>query len=165
MIPNGQVVGFWDALLAVGVSPVGLGARDTLRLEAGMNLYGSDMDDSTSPLTSGLNWTIAWEPAGRDFIGRAAIQAEKEAGVKEKFVGLVLLEKGVLRGHQKIYCDAGEGEITSGTFSPTLGKSVALARVPQGIGAQCEVEIRGKRLVAQVVKPVFVRNGKSLLEL
>ena len=165
MIPNDQVVDFWDALLAAGVAPVGLGARDTLRLEAGMNLYGSDMDDTTSPLTSGLNWTIAWEPADRDFIGRVAIQAEKQAGVKEKLVGLVLLEKGVLRGHQKIYCDAGEGEITSGTFSPTLGKSVALARVPQQIGDQCEVEIRGKRLAAQVVKPVFVRNGKSLLEL
>ena len=165
MVPNDQVVAFWDSLLAAGVGPVGLGARDTLRLEAGMNLYGSDMDDTTSPLTSGLNWTIAWEPADRDFIGRAAIQAEKEAGVKQKFVGLVLLEKGVLRGHQKIYCDAGEGEITSGTFSPTLGKSVALARVPQQIGDQCEVEIRGKRLAAKVVKPVFVRNGKSLLEL
>jgi aminomethyltransferase len=165
MIPNSQVVEFWDSLLAAGVGPVGLGARDTLRLEAGMNLYGSDMDDTTSPLTSGLNWTIAWEPEDRDFIGRAAIHAEKESGVKQKFVGLVLLEKGVLRGHQNIYCDAGEGEITSGTFSPTLGKSVALARVPQQIGKQCEVEIRGKRLAAKVVKPVFVRNGKSLLEL
>ena len=164
MIPNEQVVEFWDRLLVAGVAPVGLGARDTLRLEAGMNLYGSDMDDTTSPLTSGLNWTIAWEPAERDFIGRTAIQNEKNAGVEQKFVGLVLLEKGVLRGHQKIYCDAGEGEITSGTFSPTLGKSVALARVPVGIGAQCEVEIRGKRLAAQVVKPVFVRNGKSLLD-
>jgi len=165
MIPNEHVVEFWDSLLEAGVGPVGLGARDTLRLEAGMNLYGSDMDDTTSPLTSGLNWTIAWEPEDRDFIGRVAIQAEKESGVKQKFVGLVLLEKGVLRGHQKIYCEAGEGEITSGTFSPTLGKSIALARVPQQIGEQCEVEIRGKRLAAKVVKPVFVRNGKSLLEL
>lgn len=164
MIPNEQVGEFWDQLLENDVAPVGLGARDTLRLEAGMNLYGSDMDDATSPLTSGLNWTIAWEPAERDFIGRTAIQAERDAGVKQKFVGLVLLDKGVLRGHQKIHCDAGEGEITSGTFSPTLGKSIALARVPKDIGAQCEVEIRGKRLAAQVVKPVFVRNGKSLLE-
>ena len=163
MIPNKRVVEFWDALIKAGVEPVGLGARDTLRLEAGMNLYGFDMDDTTSPLTSGLNWTIAWEPADRDFIGRAAIQEEKEAGVKKKFVGLVLLEKGVLRGHQKIYCDGGEGEITSGTFSPTLSKSIALARVPHTIGEQCEVEIRGKRLLAQVVKPVFVRNGQALL--
>lgn len=164
MIPNEQVGEFWDRLLDAGAAPIGLGARDTLRLEAGMNLYGSDMDDATSPLVSGLNWTIAWEPADRDFIGRAAIQAELDNGVAQKFVGLVLLDKGVLRGHQKIYCDAGEGEITSGTFSPTLGKSIALARVPQGIGAHCEVEIRGKRLSAQVVKPAFVRNGQSLLE-
>lgn len=164
MLPNEQAGEFWDRLLAAGVVPVGLGARDTLRLEAGMNLYGSDMDDTTSPLTSGLNWTIAWEPAERDFIGRVAIQSEQEAGIKQKLVGLVLLDKGVLRGHQKIYCDTGEGEITSGTFSPTLGKSIALARVPHDIGAHCEVEIRGKRLAAQVVKPVFVRNGKSMLE-
>ena len=164
MLPNDQAGKFWGRLLAAGVLPVGLGARDTLRLEAGMNLYGSDMDDTTSPLTSGLNWTIAWEPAERDFIGRAAIQSEQDAGVKQKLVGLVLMDKGVLRGHQKIYCDTGEGEITSGTFSPTLGKSIALARVPHDIGTHCEVEIRGKRLVAQVVKPVFARNGKSMLE-
>jgi len=163
MIPSERVVDFWDQLLANDVTPVGLGARDTLRLEAGMNLYGSDMDDSTSPLTSGLNWTIAWEPANRDFIGRASIEAARGSGIKQTFVGLVLLDKGVLRGHQKIYCAAGEGEITSGTFSPTLGKSIALARVPHGIGSQCEVEIRGKRLAAEVVKPVFVRNGKSML--
>ena len=164
MVPNEQVVELWDRLLGAGVMPVGLGARDTLRLEAGMNLYGSDMDDTTSPLTSGLNWTIAWEPGEREFIGRAAIQAERDAGVIEKFVGLMLLDKGVLRGHQKIHCEAGEGEITSGTYSPTLGRSIALARVPEAIGSHCEVEIRGKRLKAQVVKPVFVRNGQSILE-
>lgn len=164
MVPNEQVAMFWDRLLEAGVVPVGLGARDTLRLEAGMNLYGSDMDDTTSPLSSGLNWTIAWEPADRDFIGRVALESEKAAVVKQTFVGLVLLDKGVLRGHQKIFCDAGEGEITSGTFSPTLSKSIALARVPKDIGEQCEVEIRGKRLAAQVVKPIFVRNGKSLLK-
>lgn len=163
MVPNERIGAFWDQLLAAGVAPIGLGARDTLRLEAGMNLYGSDMDDSTSPLTSGLGWTIAWEPADRNFIGRDAIQAEREAGVKQKLVGLVLLEKGVLRGHQKVHCAAGEGEITSGTFSPTLGKSVALARVPADIGDTCDVEIRGKRLTAQVVKPVFVRHGQSQL--
>ncbi|MGB1310122.1 MAG: glycine cleavage system aminomethyltransferase GcvT [Leucothrix sp.] len=164
MIPNEHIISVWDRLLDAGVTPVGLGARDTLRLEAGMNLYGSDMDDTTSPLTSGLNWTIAWEPEERNFIGRYAIQAERDAGVEQTFVGLVLLDKGVLRGHQKIYCDAGEGEITSGTFSPTLGQSIALARVPKEIGTHCEVDIRGRRLTAQVVKPVFVRNGQSMLE-
>ena len=164
MLPNEQIGDFWNQLLAAEVAPIGLGARDTLRLEAGMNLYGSDMDETTSPLTSGLSWTISWKPEERDFIGRSAIQAEKSQGVTHKLVGLVLLEKGVLRGHQKIFCDAGEGEITSGTFSPTLKKSVALARVPTAIGDTCEVEIRGKRLAAQVVKPVFVRNGQSQLD-
>ena len=164
MLPNEQIGDFWNQLLTADVAPIGLGARDTLRLEAGMNLYGSDMDETTSPLTSGMSWTIAWEPEDRDFIGRTALQAEKSQGVSHKLVGLVLLEKGVLRGHQKIFCEAGEGEITSGTFSPTLGKSVALARVPAVIGNRCEVEIRGKRLAAQVVKPVFVRNGQSQLD-
>ena len=164
MLPNEQIGDFWNQLLAAEVAPIGLGARDTLRLEAGMNLYGSDMDETTSPLTSGLSWTIAWKPEERDFIGRTAIQAEKNQGATHKLVGLVLLEKGVLRGHQKIFCEAGEGEITSGTFSPTLKKSIALARVPTAIGDTCEVEIRGKRLAAQVVKPVFVRNGQSQLD-
>ncbi|PID46248.1 MAG: glycine cleavage system protein T [Proteobacteria bacterium] len=164
MLPNERAGDLWERLLAVGVAPIGLGARDTLRLEAGMNLYGSDMDETTSPLVSGLSWTIAWEPQDRDFIGRRAIQAEKEQGVSQKLVGLVLQEKGVLRGHQKVVCDVGEGEITSGTFSPTLGKSIALARVPASIGDSCEVEIRGKCLAAKVVKPVFVRNGKSQLD-
>lgn len=164
MLPNERIGDFWNQLLAVDVAPIGLGARDTLRLEAGMNLYGSDMDESTSPLVSGMGWTIAWEPEDRDFIGRKAIQTEKSRGVSQKLVGLVLLDKGVLRGHQKVYCEAGEGEITSGTFSPTLSKSIALARVPASIGEQCEVEIRGKRLAAKVVKPVFVRNGQSQLD-
>ena len=164
MVPNDQVSDFWDELLAAGVAPIGLGARDTLRLEAGMNLYGADMDETISPLTAGMGWTIAWEPADRNFIGREALEAEKSAGVTQKLVGLVLTGKGVLRGHQKVYCAAGEGEITSGTFSPTLGKSVALARVPVGIEGECEVEIRGKRLAATVVKPVFVRNGQSQLD-
>lgn len=164
MLPNEQIGDFWNQLLAAEVMPIGLGARDTLRLEAGMNLYGADMDETTSPLTSGLGWTIAWEPEDRDFIGKNAIQSEKAQGVSQKLVGLVLQEKGVLRGHQKIFCDAGQGEITSGTFSPTLGLSIALARVPSAIGELCEVEIRGKRLAAKVVKPVFVRNGQSQLD-
>ena len=164
MVPNEKISDLWSKLLATNVAPIGLGARDTLRLEAGMNLYGSDMDETTSPLASGLGWTIAWKPEGRDFIGRTAIESEKAQGVSHKLIGLILLEKGVLRGHQKIFCDAGKGEITSGTFSPTLGKSIALARVPAAIGDSCEVEIRGKRLAAQVVKPVFVRNGQSQLD-
>jgi aminomethyltransferase len=164
MVPESEAPAFWDALVDAGVKPCGLGARDTLRLEAGMNLYGTDMDESTSPLVSGLGWTVAWEPVERDFIGRKALQAEKQQGVKHKLVGLVLEDKGVLRGHQKVLVEGvGEGEITSGSFSPSLKQSIALARVPAATGDSCQVEIRGKLLRARVVKPVFFREGKSCL--
>jgi aminomethyltransferase len=153
----------WQMLLDAGVAPIGLGARDTLRLEAGMNLYGSDMDEHTTPLESNLAWTVAWDPEDRMFIGREALEKQKAAPPR-KLVGLVLEDRGVLRGHQKVYCDgAGEGEITSGSFSPTLGKSIAFARVPAGTGEAVEVDIRGKRMAARVVKVPFVRNGKSCL--
>jgi glycine cleavage system T protein (aminomethyltransferase) len=165
IMPESEAVALWDALAEAGVKPSGLGARDTLRLEAGMNLYGTDMDETTSPLISGLGWTIAWEPADRDFIGRKPIEAEKAKGVEQKIVGLVLTDKGVLRGHQKIVVEGiGEGEITSGTFSPSLKQAIALARVPTATGDSCQVEIRGKLLNAQVVKPVFFREGKSCLK-
>jgi len=163
ILPQTQAPAFWEALAEAGVKPIGLGARDTLRLEAGMNLYGTDMDETTSPLISNLGWTIAWSPETRNFIGRSEIGAEKAAGVKQKLVGLVLQDKGVLRGHMKVVCEAGEGEITSGTFSPSLKQSIALARVPVGIGEYCEVEVRGKLLKANVVAPVFFREGKSCL--
>ncbi|WMP18364.1 glycine cleavage system aminomethyltransferase GcvT [Thiothrix lacustris] len=163
MFPNEQGHKVWDALLAADIKPIGLGARDTLRLEAGMNLYGTDMDETTSPLVSGLGWTIAWQPEDRNFIGRSALEALKAAGVPQKFVGLVLEGKGVLRSHMKVVCATGDGETTSGTFSPTLGVAIALARVPADCGETCEVDIRGKLHPAKVVKPSFVRNGKSLL--
>lgn len=162
MLPTSEAPAFWDKLAGAGVKPCGLGARDTLRLEAGMNLYGTDMTEDTSPLISGLGWTIAWQPEERDFIGRSVIEKEKAEGVKQKIVGLVLEGRGVLRGHQKVVTAAGDGEITSGTFSPSLQKSIALARVPVDIGDSCEVEIRGKLLKASVVKPVFVRDGKPV---
>ncbi|MFC1588983.1 glycine cleavage system aminomethyltransferase GcvT [Pseudomonadota bacterium] len=163
MLPESEAPALWDKLAHAGVKPCGLGARDTLRLEAGMNLYGTDMTEETSPLISGLGWTIAWEPEDRDFIGRAALQQEREQGVKQKIVGLILEERGVLRGHQKVVVEnVGEGEITSGTFSPTLKQSIALARVPAETGASCQVEIRGKLLNARVVKPVFVRDGQAV---
>jgi aminomethyltransferase len=163
MLPNSEAPALWDRLAEAGVKPCGLGARDTLRLEAGMNLYGSDMTEKTSPLISGLGWTIAWEPAERDFIGRAALQRQRDDGPAQKLVGLVLEDKGVLRGHQKVIVEnTGEGEITSGTYSPTLKQSIALARVPQRTGDHCQVEIRGKLLNARVVKPVFVRDGKAV---
>ncbi|HWV14543.1 MAG TPA: glycine cleavage system aminomethyltransferase GcvT [Cellvibrio sp.] len=164
MLPNTEAELFWKALAGAGVAPCGLGARDTLRLEAGMNLYGHEMDDSVSPLAANMGWTIAWEPASRNFIGREAIQAEKAAGVKQKLVGLVLRERGVLRAEQVVSVAGNEekGIITSGTFSPTLGYSIALARVPVGIGSQCTVDMRGKQVVVNVVAPSFVRNGKQV---
>lgn len=165
MLPANQAPDVWDRLLAEGVKPIGLGARDTLRLEAGMNLYGQDMDESTTPLESGLTWTVAWEPADRDFVGRKVIEQQRQQGTTRKLVGLVLEDRGVLRSHQKVLADdGGEGETTSGSFSPTLRKSIAMARVPANIGDACHVEIRGKKLSARVVKPPFVRMGKSCID-
>jgi len=164
MLPASEVVAFLNELVGAGISPIGLGARDTLRLEAGMNLYGQDMDESVTPLASNMAWTIAWEPGSRGFVGRAALQKQKADGVASKLVGLVLEERGVLRAHQVVRVEGiGEGEITSGSFSPTLGKSIALARVPAATGERAEVEIRGKWFPVRVVKPSFVRNGKALI--
>ena len=157
-----QIAELWDRLLAAGIAPCGLGARDTLRLEAGMNLYGSDMDETTSPLTSGLAWTVAMAD-DRDFIGRGALEAEKSAGVAQTFVGLLLLDKGVLRNHLRVVTDQGDGEITSGSYSPTLQKSIAMARIPAGVSGEVEVEMRNKLLKARIVKLPFVREGKSML--
>jgi aminomethyltransferase len=164
ILPRAHCIRFWRALRQAGVLPVGLGARDTLRLEAGMNLYGADMDETTTPLESGLAWTVAWEPQARKFVGRKALGSQRERGLTRLQVGLVLLEKGVLRAHQPVLVEGlGTGIITSGGFSPTLGQAIALARVPADTGREVEVEIRGKRLKAAVVKPPFVRNGRSCL--
>lgn len=164
IMPAEQTSSLWQKLHNQGVPPIGLGARDTLRLEAGMNLYGADMDEETTPLESGLGWTVAWEPKDRDFIGRNALERQRESSPERKLVGLVLEGRGVLRNHQKVMVSGvGEGEITSGSFSPTLGKAIAFARVPAGVGTDCNVDIRGKLLPAKVVKAPFVRNGKSCL--
>jgi aminomethyltransferase len=130
-----------------------------------MNLYGSDMDETISPLEAGLNWTVAWEPSDRDFIGRAAIEKQRESTDRQRFAGLLLEGKGVLRNHQKIVVDGvGEGEITSGGFSPTIGRSIALARVPAGDYDRARVEIRGKLLDVRIVKTPFVRNGQVRID-
>ncbi|MFV3366796.1 glycine cleavage system aminomethyltransferase GcvT [Pseudomonas sp. NY15435] len=164
MLPAVEAQGFLNDLVGAGIAPAGLGARDTLRLEAGMNLYGQDMDEDVTPLAANMGWTIAWEPEGRDFIGRKALEAQKAAGDAPKLVGLVLEERGVLRAHQVVrVAGVGEGEITSGSFSPTLGKSIALARVPAATGDRAEVEIRGKWYPVRVVQPNFVRHGKALI--
>jgi aminomethyltransferase len=165
MLPAGQAAALWADLKAAGVAEAGLGARDTLRLEAGMNLYGNDMDETVSPLDAGLAWTIDLKTP-REFVGRAALEKQAaDAGARKSLVGLKLLDKGVLRSHQKVVTALGEGEVTSGTFSPTLGLSVAMARVPRGVkaGDTVQVDIRGKLLNAQVVKMPFVRNGTPMI--
>ena len=165
VLPAAAAPATWDRLLAAGVAPCGLGARDTLRLEAAMNLYGSDMDETISPLEAGLAWTVAWEPADRDFIGRGPLEALRQRADKRRFVGLLLEDKGVLRNHMKVVVDGvGEGEITSGGFSPTIGRSIALARVPAGDYDRAQVEVRGKLLNARVVKTPFVRNGQVRID-
>lgn len=166
MLPAEQAAATWQKLLDAGVSPCGLGARDTLRLEAGMNLYGQEMDDSVSPLAANMGWTIAWEPEDRQFIGRDALERQKVTGT-EQLVGLIMTEKGVLRGGLTVsFVDAGgnqqQGVITSGTFSPTLGYSIALARVPAGIGDTAVVQIRNREMPVRVTKPCFVRAGKAV---
>lgn len=177
MLPAADAAALWDALIDAGVTPCGLGARDTLRLEAGMNLYGQDMDEGIDPLASGLGWTVAWEPATRDFIGRAALERLRATPNRPRLVGLLLTGRGVLRAHQPVLVDGQPvGTVTSGGFGPTLGRSIALARVSglSGLqagtspgtqpGAVCAVEIRGQPVAARVVKPPFVRHGAVLIE-
>jgi aminomethyltransferase len=161
LLPAAQAVPAWNAMLQAGVAPAGLGARDTLRLEAGMNLYGQDMDESVTPLEAGLAWTVELA-SGREFIGKQALVA---APPQKQMLGLVLQERGVLRAHQKVVTAYGDGEITSGTFSPTLGVSIAMARLPAGLTPDQEVsvEVRDRLLKARTVKYPFVRRGKSLI--
>jgi len=165
VMPAADAPAVWDRLLAAGVAPCGLGARDTLRLEAAMNLYGTDMDETISPLEAGLGWTIAWEPEDRRFIGRDALERMRGSADRRRFVGLLLEDKGVLRNHQKVIVEgAGEGEITSGGFSPTIGRSIALARVPAGDYENARVDVRGKLLRVRIVKTPFVRNGQIRID-
>jgi aminomethyltransferase len=166
VLPAAAAPALWQALADAGVRPCGLGARDTLRLEAGMNLYGNDMDESQTPLSAGLAWTVAFEPPGRDFIGRAALEKQRAAGSLARFTGLVLEGKGVLRDHQHLFEGEREvGEITSGGFSPSLERSIAMARVAADAGERLEVDIRGRRLPVRRVKMPFVRNGKACIEI
>jgi aminomethyltransferase len=166
VVPATTAESIWDCLLAAGVQPCGLGARDTLRLEAAMNLYGNDMDETISPLEAGLDWTVAWDPEDRAFIGRSALEKIRDNPERARFVGLLLEDKGVLRTHQRVVVGvAGHGEITSGGFSPTLGRSIALARLPAGEEDRAQVEVRDKLLSVRIVKPPFVRNGQIKINL
>ena len=162
IVPQDQVVAAFRALLAAEVVPVGLAARDTLRLEAGLNLHGHDMDDSVHPLAANLGWTVTWEPEDREFIGRAALQAIHGAADHPLLVGVVMRERGVLREGQTIHTDAGPGVLTSGAFSPTLGYSIALARVPAGASGSASVDIRNRSHAVELVRPPFVRNGSQV---
>ncbi|MDR3388034.1 MAG: glycine cleavage system aminomethyltransferase GcvT [Rudaea sp.] len=159
IVPEAQAVDLWNRLVAAGVAPAGLGARDTLRLEAGMNLYGQDMDETITPWEAGLAWTVVLDE-GRDFIGRAALEKQKHEGIGRSLVGLVMDEKGVLRHGQRVVTAHGDGEILSGTFSPTLGKAIAFARLPAAVAGNADVDIRGKLVPVRVVKYPFVRDGK-----
>ncbi|WNC73254.1 glycine cleavage system aminomethyltransferase GcvT [Thalassotalea psychrophila] len=163
-LPADMAADFWQQLVDAGVTPCGLGARDTLRLEAGMNLYGLDMDETVSPLAANMAWTIAWDDADRNFIGRDVLTAQRAAGDQHKLVGLVMEAKGVLRTGLKVITEHGEGVITSGTFSPTLGYSIAMARVPRAVKLEdtVQVEMRKKSVDVKVIKPSFVRNGKKV---
>ncbi|HVC00863.1 MAG TPA: glycine cleavage system aminomethyltransferase GcvT [Steroidobacteraceae bacterium] len=164
VLPAAEAERVFQALIAARVVPCGLGARDTLRLEAGMNLYGNDMDETTHPFESGLGWTVTMQPQSRRFIGRDALEAIERRGAVRELVGLLLEDRGVLRRHQSVIAPgAGAGEITSGGFSPTLERSIAFARLPAGAGAQVQVDVRGRLLRARVVPTKFVRHGQSLL--
>jgi len=160
LLPQTALIAFWEKLLAAGVKPAGLGARDTLRLEAGMNLYGQDMDETVTPYEAALGWTVSLDE-GRDFIGRGALEAQKAAGVPTQLIGVVMDDKGVLRHGQTVLTANGQGDILSGTFSPTLGKAIAFARVPTGGPDPVRVDIRGREVPVRVVKFPFVREGAA----
>lgn len=166
ILPGKAAAFTWQMLADKGVKPIGLGARDTLRLEAGMALYGSDMDETSSPLEAGLSWTVGWQPDDRNFIGRSSLESQKQAGCKFGLIGIVFKGKGILRRHQQVsFGELGEGEITSGGFSPTLNHSIALVKAPASAltSSTCQVNLRGRMVDAEVVKYPFVRNGKSQL--
>jgi aminomethyltransferase len=179
MLPAEEAAALWRSLIGRGITAAGLGARDTLRLEAGMNLYGSDMDERRHPFESGLAWTVALTPGKRDFIGRDALERVRAEDC-DRLVGLVLEERGMLRSHQAVIGAAAEGgtaadggtaaeavigEITSGSFSPTLNRAIALARVRRHAGPHVKVDIRGTQHAARIVKPPFVRDGKAMIKL
>ena len=163
IVAASRAVALWDRLLGVGVQPAGLGARDTLRLEAGMNLYGQDMDERVSPLDCGLKWTLDLE-SPRDFVGKAALMRQE---AQWQMTGLIALGRtGMLRAGQIVVTPAGEGRITSGTFSPTIQQSIALARLPLAVapGEEVSVLVRDKPVRVRVVPLPFVRNGQIRIQ-
>ena len=164
MLPDGEAPALWQRLAAAGVVPAGLAARDTLRLEAGLNLYGQDMDEAVTPLEANLGWSVSWEPAGRDFIGRATLAKLRRDRPAMRLSGVVLEAKGVLRHGYRVSTSAGAGVVTSGVFSPTLGFSIALARLPRLAAGACSIDVRGTQRPGRIVKPPFVRHGRRVFE-
>ena len=163
-LPDDEAGALWQRLSNAGAAPAGLGARDTLRLEAGLLLYGQDMDETTSPLESNLGWTVAWNPPERDFVGRDALARQRSRGPERALRGVVLTGRGVIRHGQRVATDAGDGTVTSGIFSPTLGYSIGFARLPRRATGDCLIEIRGSNIQGRIVKPPFVRQGKQVFK-
>ena len=162
LLPGAAAPALWQALLAIGVRPCGLGARDTLRLEAGMSLYGTDLDEAYTPFESGLGWTVHLGDEARDFVGRETLVEQQEFGGRHVRVGLVLDARGVLRGGQVVQRVGRDvGRITSGTFSPTREQSIGLARVDRAFKGGCDVLIRDRPMPARVVPVPFVRGGRA----
>ncbi len=156
-LPADEAESLWDQLLSAGAKPCGLGARDTLRLEAGMALYGQDMDTSVTPYEAGLAWTVSLKDKTRNFLGRVALEAQKAEGIPHKTVGLILEQRGVLRHGMTVLAN-GEpvGELTSGSFSPTLKTSIAIARIKTPVADALQVQVRDKALDVKQVKPPFI---------
>lgn len=163
-LPDDEAGALWQQLSNAGVAPAGLGARDTLRLEAGLLLYGQDMDETTSPLESNLGWTVAWDPPERDFLGREALASQRSRGPERVLRGVVLTGRGVIRHGQRVATDGGDGTVTSGIFSPTLGYSIGFARLPRGATGDCLIEIRGSDIPGRIVRPPFVRQGQQVFK-
>lgn len=164
ILPGERAVALWDRLRAAGVSPAGLAARDTLRVEAGLMLYGQDMDDATTPLESGLGWTVAWDPPARAFVGREALARQRQAKPGRVLKGTALDVKGIMRPGCVVQTGAGDGVVTSGIFSPTLGFSIGFARIPRDAEGDCRIVVRGRALPGRIVKLPFVRHGKQVFQ-
>ena len=163
-LPADEAGALWQRLSDAGVACAGLAARDTLRLEAGLLLYGQDMDETTSPLESNLGWTVAWDPPERDFVGREALARQRSRGPERVLRGVVLAGRGVIRHGQRLETNAGDGFVTSGIFSPTLGYSIGFARLPRGATGDCLIEIRSSSIPGRIVRPPFVRHGKQVFK-
>ncbi len=161
VLPSKAANHFWERAMEAHVTPCGLAARDTLRIEAGLNLYGQDMDQRTSPLISNLAWTVSFTDPDRHFIGRKALIQEQHNGITEKLVGIAMTERGVLRNGQAIQFNNGtQGIITSGSFSPTLNHAIGFARVPIETSEQGSIVVRKKTIPVQLTSLPFVRQGK-----